>query len=472
MHEIFLNIVGRYMKNFVFYDFETTGTSPAFDQALQFAAIRTDENLNPIEEINIRCRLSDHILPSPIALSVTGVTPDMLLNQNLSHYEFTLQLYDLIQRWSPAIWTGYNTISFDENVFRQMFYQNLLPELYRTQTNGNVRLDLLKAVYACWGYGRANPAIPEVGGKLTSRLDTLAPHNGFNEHNAHDALGDVRATIFIAKLIRDREPEVWNVLMHNLNKANVKTAFETGDIVEIVERFGASPPRIYRGVFCGYNNGNQNQFGFFDLENASAEDFATPTLDQVKVAVEKSPKQIRTIDLNKMPLVFGHQNPTPEMRLAAQQITTNQALRQLVGQALSERYDDREEPELVEQQIYGGFYSNSDKLLLDQFHRATWDQRMPIIDQLGDARLKEMGMRLMNLYAPQFVSDPQRNEFWGLIRKRWSGERFYGESERNPGNTYASVTEDMEQLNPGGKFEVSTEHLAAYKSFYAGRVIS
>ena len=37
---------------FVFYDLETTGTSPAFDQPLQFAAIRTDDDFNGIERVN------------------------------------------------------------------------------------------------------------------------------------------------------------------------------------------------------------------------------------------------------------------------------------------------------------------------------------------------------------------------------------------------------------------------------------
>jgi len=88
------------MGQFAFYDFETTGTSPAFDQALQFAAILTDENLNPLEEINVRCNLSNHILPSPIAFSVTGITPDVLNSQEMSYYDFSIYLYNLIARWS------------------------------------------------------------------------------------------------------------------------------------------------------------------------------------------------------------------------------------------------------------------------------------------------------------------------------------------------------------------------------------
>ena len=37
-------------KYYVFYDLETTGMNPAFDQILQFAAVKTDLNFNQIEE--------------------------------------------------------------------------------------------------------------------------------------------------------------------------------------------------------------------------------------------------------------------------------------------------------------------------------------------------------------------------------------------------------------------------------------
>ncbi len=42
---------------YVFYDTETTGTETAFDQILQFAAIRTDDDLNEVDRFDIRCRL-------------------------------------------------------------------------------------------------------------------------------------------------------------------------------------------------------------------------------------------------------------------------------------------------------------------------------------------------------------------------------------------------------------------------------
>ena len=135
--------------SFVFYDLETTGISPAFDQPLQFAAIHTDDNFNEIERVNLRCQIAPHIIPSPHALMVTGILPEQLVDPDLPElFEFTKTIMGLTKRWAPATWVGFNSIRFDEEMLRQAFYQNLQPNIYATQFNGNNRLDILTAVYA------------------------------------------------------------------------------------------------------------------------------------------------------------------------------------------------------------------------------------------------------------------------------------------------------------------------------------
>ena len=120
--------------NFVFYDLETTGISPAFDQPLQFAAIHTDQNLVEIDRVNIRCQLAPHIVPSPQALLITNVSPSGFQNPDLpSWFEFAQKIAALTEKWAPAIWTGYNSIRFDEEFLRQTFFQNLLPVVFATQ---------------------------------------------------------------------------------------------------------------------------------------------------------------------------------------------------------------------------------------------------------------------------------------------------------------------------------------------------
>ena len=246
---------------FAFYDLETTGLSPAFDQPLQFAAILTDGEFREIERVNLRCRIAPHIIPSPWALAVTGVRPAQLLDPALpTLFEFTGQISALINRWSPAIWTGFNTIRFDEEMLRQAFYQNLQLDIFATQFNGNSRLDVLTSLYAVW---HRQPDLFEWPvddtGRVRFKLDLIAPLNGFAAHNAHDALGDVEATIHVARQIAQRAPELWAELLANRDKAGVQSRIETFQPMALVERFGGGPPRATIGVFCGYSASNPNQ---------------------------------------------------------------------------------------------------------------------------------------------------------------------------------------------------------------------
>ena len=56
---------------FIFYDTETTGTDTAFDQIVQFGAIKTDDDFNEQDRFEIRCRLAPHIVPAPGALKLS-----------------------------------------------------------------------------------------------------------------------------------------------------------------------------------------------------------------------------------------------------------------------------------------------------------------------------------------------------------------------------------------------------------------
>ena len=128
--------------NFVFYDLETTGRNSTWDQIIQVAAILVDKNFNELERFEDRCRLRSGLVPEPGALLVNKTSIEMLNNVNLSHYGLIKKLQDKFKKWSPAIFIGYNTISFDEEFLRKTFFKLLL-EPYTTQFNGNKRAYVL-----------------------------------------------------------------------------------------------------------------------------------------------------------------------------------------------------------------------------------------------------------------------------------------------------------------------------------------
>jgi exodeoxyribonuclease-1 len=408
---------------FVFYDLETTGLSPAYNQPLQFAAIRTDDSFAEIERVNLRCRIAPHIIPSPQALIVTGVTPAQLVDPALpSLFEFTQTIMELIERWAPATWVGFNTIRFDEEVLRQAFYQNLQPNIYATQLNGNNRLDILTAVYAVWC---RNPALmqwpTDSTGRTTFKLDRLAPANGFNAHNAHDALGDVEATIHIARIIANGDPALWSAILHNRDKQNVMATLETFRPVELVLRFGGGPPRAFVGCFCGTATGNPTQAAFFDLEAGDPEALMQADDAALFQAVDGTPQIIRSIATNKVPSLFPIAKPDPDHLHKAALIAANPAFRVRVGLAMAARYveDPVAPPPPVEKQIYGGFYSKADRDLLAEFQRADWPQRQEIVGLLTDARLRQLGRRLIAFHAPGALTAEEAAQFETFLRERW-----------------------------------------------------
>ena len=409
---------------FAFYDLETTDLSPAFDQPLQFAAILTDDAFREIERVNLRCRIAPHIIPSPWALAVTGVHPALLLDPALpTLFEFTQEISHLIDRWSPAIWTGFNSIRFDEEMLRQAFYQNLQPDIFATQFNGNTRFDILTALYAVW---HRQPDIFEwpvdETGRVRFKLDRIAPMNGFDGHNAHDALGDVEATIHIARHIAERAPELWAELLSNREKAQVQARLEAFQPMALIERFGGGPPRATIGCFCGTSASNANQAAFFDLEAANPAELLTADDAALFAAVDASPKAIRSLAINKSPALLDLPTPSAEHIMRAEIIANAPEFRSRVAKALAARFpeDTATPPPPVEKQIFGGFYSHADKAMLAEFQRADWPQRQEIAATLGDARLRQLGRRLVAFNSPELLSAEERAQFNQYLQEKWS----------------------------------------------------
>jgi exodeoxyribonuclease I len=409
--------------NFAFFDLETTGISPAFDHPLQFAAILTDAEFREIERVDLRCRLAPHLIPSPQALAVTGVRPHQLLDPVLpSLFEFAQELTSLVSRWSPAIWTGFNSIRFDEEMLRQMFYQNLQAEIFATQLNGNTRFDIMTAVFAAFHRhpDLFNWPVDETG-KVRFKLDRLAPLNGFEGHNAHDALGDVEATIHIARLIAQRAPSLWVELLASRDKAHVQARLEQFAPLELVGRFGGGPPQGIIGCLCGSARQNPNQAFFFDVDAADPGDLIRATAEDLSAAIEAQPSLIRFIAVNKVPLLLDPGSVTDEQRRRVRLIAEAPEFRERVAAAMATRKVHTPAPELppVEKQIFSGFYSWSDKALLKEFQSADWRRRQEIVASFEDARLRQLGRRLVAFYAPMLLSLEERRQFFVWRAERW-----------------------------------------------------
>lgn len=207
---------------FLWHDYETFGTSAKKDLPCQFAAIRTDMDLNIIgKPINIMSQIANDYLPQPGACLVTGITPQQTLRDGMPEAQFALRIAEYMSQPNTCV-AGYNSIRFDDEVSRHLFYRNFIDPYAREWRNGNSRWDIIDLARACFALRPEGINWPErEDGTPSFKLEALTAANGLEHGHAHDALSDVYATIALAKLIKDKQPRLFEYALSLRNKHNV-----------------------------------------------------------------------------------------------------------------------------------------------------------------------------------------------------------------------------------------------------------
>lgn len=399
------------MSHFVFFDTETTGLSRDFDQILQFAAILTDNNFRELDRFEIRCRCLPWVVPAPMALKVTGVTPQQLTDSTLpSFFEMMGAIKNKLTAWSPATFVGYNSMRFDEPLLQRAFWQTLHPP-YLTVTGGNSRMDLLPIVQAASHLAEGALSFPRTEkGNIGFKLDAVAPLNGFAHANAHDALADVEATINIAGLISERVPALWQSSVARSTKQATAGILQQGRPVYVAEYFMGKPV-----VWWGQRIDNNRARG----TNASVVRLETDWREVAKAdapAFEKllasSPKPLRQLGLNKAPVVFTveeaklHWNAELDEQAAAVSAFLNASpgICRNILDHYSAIQQPWPEPEHLEQRIFEGFPSRTDEQAMLNFQNATWTERGQIMRSFEDVRFSQLAQRIIYVDAPEFLN--------------------------------------------------------------------
>lgn len=208
--------------SFLWYDFETFGTSPQKDLPCQFAAIRTDLALNVIDKpIDIKSAIANDYLPHPEACLITGITPQETLRDGSNEADFAARIFKEMSTPNTCS-VGFNSIRFDDEVARYMFYRNFYDPYSREWKNGNSRWDIIDLARACYALRPDDINWPlREDGTPSFKLEHLTAHNGIEHANAHDALSDVYATIALAKLFKDKQPRLFDYAFSLRDKRNV-----------------------------------------------------------------------------------------------------------------------------------------------------------------------------------------------------------------------------------------------------------
>ncbi|MFY9178416.1 MAG: exodeoxyribonuclease I [Venatoribacter sp.] len=417
------------MNTIVWYDYETFGISPAFDRLAQFAAIRTDENLNEIgEPVEIFCKQSDDYLPHPQAVLITGITPQQCQEKGVSEFEFMQKINAMFSVPGTCV-AGYNSIRFDDEFTRYALYRNFFDPYAREWQGGNSRWDLLDVVrctYALRPEGINWPKHDD--GRPSFKLEHLTAANGLDHGKAHDAVSDVRATIALAKLIKEKQPKLFEYFFNLRHKNSVAELIDVVNKKPLVHVSGMIPAEqgcmTVVAPLCWHAN-NKNSFISWDLQQDPTPLFELSVAEiQQRVFTKAAdlPEGIarlplKEIHINKAPIV------APAKTLNAEQAQrwniSGEILRKHlaiikqnpdISQKLQVVF---ERPEFapvqdVDGKLYDAFFPAADKPLMQQIQTLSdWD----LVDfpaAFVDKRGEEMLFRFRARNYPDTLNETER----------------------------------------------------------------
>ncbi len=209
-------------QTFFFYDLETSGLNPRDSRIMQFAGIRTSLDLQQIgESYNLIVKLNDDTLPSPEALLVTKITPQQTVEEGYTEAQFAKILQEEVFT-DDTIVVGFNNIRFDDEFLRMLFWRTFYDPYEWSWKNGRSRWDMLDVVRMTRALRPEGITWPVVDGKATNKLELLTKENGIEHLKAHDALSDVEALIAVTRLIKEKQPQLYDYLLKMRDKREVQ----------------------------------------------------------------------------------------------------------------------------------------------------------------------------------------------------------------------------------------------------------
>ncbi|HEY6598948.1 MAG TPA: exodeoxyribonuclease I [Pseudomonadales bacterium] len=196
--------------SFFWYDLETTGTNLRADRIVQFAGIRTDLELNEVDlpfSTYVKCPVD--VLPDPFACAVTGLTPQRINRDGMNELEAYVAINRCFAQPQTCV-AGFNSLRFDDEFIRYGFFRHFIDPYAREWQGGNSRWDIIDLARAAAALRPEGIEWPTEEGLPTFRLGELAAANGIAHAGAHDALSDVRATVDLARLLRAKQPRLFD----------------------------------------------------------------------------------------------------------------------------------------------------------------------------------------------------------------------------------------------------------------------
>ncbi|WP_064748281.1 exodeoxyribonuclease I [Lysobacter antibioticus] len=425
--------------SFLFYDLETFGADPRTTRIAQFAAIRTDPDLNPVETpISMFVKPADDLLPSPIATLITGIAPQDALRDGVGEAEIFARIFDEMARPQTCS-AGYNSLRFDDEFVRHGLFRNFYDPYEREWRNGNSRWDLLDVLRLAHALRPDGVVWPQREDGATSfKLEHLAEANGVREGDAHEALSDVRALIGIARKFKTAQPRLWEYALRLRDKrfaAGLLDVIGMTPVLHVSQRYPAARLCAAPVLPLARHPRIDNRVLVFDLAqdplallNLAPDEIAdrlyTPTADLPEGEERIALKEVH---LNRCPslIAWNHLRPADfdRLRIDPSQVERRAAQIREAGPELVEKVrcvyaqDSAREPGDVDGSLYDAFINEADKRLFRIVRSTAPEALNSVVFDFRDARLPELLFRYRARNWPHTLDAGERRR-WDDYRRR------------------------------------------------------
>ncbi|CAC9549199.1 Exodeoxyribonuclease I (EC 3.1.11.1) [uncultured Gammaproteobacteria bacterium] len=436
------------MKTFYWYDFETFDINPKIGRIAQFAGIRTDENLNILYEKMFYCKPTNDCLPSPEACAVTGITPQLCAEKGIIEHQFMQQINTEFS--VPDTCTvGYNSIRFDDEFTRYSLYRNFIDPYAWHWKNGNTRWDILDVVRLCYALKKETSLkwVHGENGKPIFRLDQLSLANGIEHSEAHDALADVRATIAIAKIIQDTQPQLFEYAFSLRQKKTVEQKIKLFEpMLHTSGMYPATLSCTRLAVALAYHpeyndraivfNLDQDPSILLELDGEALKKRLFTKQSELPEGMERL--QIKDLVFNKSPMFVPNIYKLDAKIVEQLQINMDTCLQRLefiknnqekITKVVQDLYrNDQERPPTpdVDQSLYDGFMDNADRRISEQIQTLSADKLKTFHPRFKEEKLSTLLMHFKARNYPDTLTQDEQEDWFETVQGRvQAGENGY-----------------------------------------------
>ena len=412
--------------------------------------MRTNSALEIIgEPISFHCQPPPDYLPHPIACLITGITPQFCLAHGLAEREFAARVHFEMAAANTTT-LGYNSMRFDDEVSRQLFWRNFFPAYAREFQHGNARFDLIDVMRMAYALRPEGLHWPSVDGKPSFKLELLAQANALAHRSAHDALSDVEVLIALARKLKTAQPKLWDYAFSLRRKAAVTELIDytsSEPLVHVSQRFSAERGCLALWLPICAHPGRANEIIGLDL---SAPVDALLQLDADEIAERIFVRQadlpegesriaVKTLHLNRAPMLAklsvlrsanltrlalhdGSDNPLDVQLQRARQLRADPNVANKLRAAFA--FNDAQKNAVqtkfagVDISLYAGFLADADSHLLTRIRAAEPSAYADLSKQFRDARMPELLARYQARQFPETLNAEQVAQ-WQNHRRNW-----------------------------------------------------